>query len=90
MDTVKLASLLDEDAEYMGSSMYMFLASLRDKFQDFENNGDTSLRVQKIKQDNRSLSSFVFRFKGNKSNMEYNLEFQIQGKDLIKIVEYKN
>ena len=90
MDTVKLASLLDEDAEYMSSSMYMFLASLRDKFQDFENNGDTSLRVQKIKQDNRSLSSFVFRFKGNKSNMEYNLEFQIQGKDLIKIVEYKN
>lgn len=90
MDTVKLASLLDEDAEYMGSSMYMFLASLRDKFQDFENNGDTSLRAQKIKQDNRSLSSFVFRFKGNKSNMEYNLEFQIQGKDLIKIVEYKN
>jgi len=90
MDTVKLASLLDEDGEYMGTTMYMFLAILRDKFQGFRNNGDTSLNAQKIKQENHSLSSFVFRFKGNRSNIEYNLEFQLQGKDLIKIVEYKN
>ena len=90
MDTVKLASLLDEDGEYMGTTMYMFLASLRDKFQGFRNNGDTSLSAQKIKQENHLLSSFVFRLKGNRSNIEYNLEFHLQGKDLIKIVEYKN
>ena len=68
----------------------MFLASLRDKFQDFINNGDTSLHAQKIMQDNLSLSSFVFRFKGNKSKMEFNLEFRLKSKNLIKILEYKN
>ena len=90
MDTVKLSTLLDEDTEYMGASTYMFLASLRDKFQDFINNGDTSLHAQKIMQDNLSLSSFVFRFKGNKSKMEFNLEFRLKSKNLIKILEYKN
>jgi hypothetical protein len=90
MDTIKLSTLLDEDTEYMGASMYMFLASLRDKFQDFVNNGDTSLHAHKIMQDNLSLSSFVFRFKGNKSKMEFNLEFRLKSKNLIKILEYKN
>jgi len=89
MDTVKLASLLDEDGEYMGTTMYMFLASLRDKFRDFKNNGDTSLSAQKIKQENHTLSSFVFRFKGNKSAIEYHLEFQLIKEDTIKIKEYK-
>ena len=89
MDTVKLASILDEDMEYIGTTMYMFLASLRDKFQDFKNNGDTSLSAQKIKQENHSLSSFVFRFKGNKSAIEYYLEFQLIKEDTIKIKEYK-
>jgi len=89
MDTVKLASLLDEDGEYMGTTMYMFLAVLRDKFRDFKNNGDTSLSAQKIKQENHTLSSFVFRFKGNKSAIEYHLEFQLIKEDTIKIKEYK-
>ena len=90
MDTVKLSTLLDEDAEYMGNPMYMFLASLRDMFKAFEKHGDTSLYAQKIKQDNCPLSSFVFRFKGNKSKMEFNLEFGLKSKNLIKILEYKN
>ena len=90
MDTVKLSTLLDEDAEYMGNPMYMFLASLRDMFKAFEKQGDTSLYAQKIKQDNCPLNSFVFRFKGNKSKMEFNLEFRFKSKNLIKILEYKN
>jgi hypothetical protein len=90
MDTVKLSTLLDEDAEYMGNPMYMFLASLRDMFKAFEKQGDTSLYAQEIKQDNCPLNSFVFRFKGNKSKMEFNLEFRFKSKNLIKILEYKN
>ena len=89
MDTLKLADILDEDGEYMETNIYMFLAKLRDKFEEFKNNGDTKLYAQKIKEDNRSFNSYVFRFKGNKSTMEYHLEFQIVNEQTIKIKEYK-
>ena len=89
MDTLKLADILNEDGEYMETNIYMFLARLRDKFEAFKKNGDTKLYAQKIKEDNRPFSSYVFRFKGNKSTMEYHLEFQIINEETIKIKEYK-
>lgn len=89
MDTLKLADILDEDGEYMDTNIYMFLARLRDKFKEFKNSGDDKLYAQRIKENNKSISSFIYRFRGNKSNMEYYLEFQILNKDTIKIKEYK-
>lgn len=89
MDTLKLADILDEDGEYMDTNIYIFLAKLRDKFEEFKKNGDTALYAQKIKEDVRFLGSYVFRFKGNKSTMEYHLGFQIINEETIKIKEYK-
>ena len=48
MNTIKLAGFLDENSSYMGTSKYIFLAKLRDKFDEFKKKRDIALNVKII------------------------------------------
>ena len=89
MDTLQLATHLDEDSVYMGTSMYLFLAILRDKFQDFKIKGDTSLNVKIISRKALPVNLVICCFKGKNSKMTLQLEFHII-KKIVNILNTKN
>jgi len=91
MSTVKLAAYLNEDEQYKGVSMYLFLARLRDRFENLKKNGVACLHVKIISHKTFPENLMVCRFKGKNSKEFLEVEFQIINKnESVRIINSKN